>query len=610
MTDGAEKTERRLGTAEAAPPAEEPRSRDLRALRALIPFLAHYPGALLGTGIALLVAAGATLAIPLAVREMIDLGFSKEKAADIDGYFLALIALAVVMGLASATRFFLVSWIGERVVTDIRDAVYSHATKLSPAFYERTRIGEVLSRLTTDTTLVQTVVGSSVSIALRNIVMLAGSLVLLMLTSPKLFLLVFATAPLVIVPIIVIGRRVRRLSRLSQDRIADASALAGETLGAMATVQAFGQERAVRQRFAESVETAFAAAVQRIGARAVLTAIAIILVFASVVGILWVGAQEVISGRMTGGELSQFVLYAVLAASGVGALAEVWGDLQRAAGATERLVELLTVEPQIQSPAVTEPLPDPEGAIQFDDVRFFYPTRPQTPALDGFSLAVAPGETVALVGPSGAGKSTVFQLLLRFYDPQSGSIRLDGVNSRHAALGELRARFAHVSQDPVIFSGSIFDNIRFGRAEADREAVIEAARAAAADDFIRALPEGYDTRLGERGVTLSGGQRQRVAIARALLRDAPVLLLDEATSALDAESERAIQIALEHAMEGRTTLVIAHRLATVMKADRIVVMDGGRVVSVGTHARLLAEDGLYARLARLQFGEHAVRAAQ
>ncbi|MCP5432155.1 MAG: ATP-binding cassette domain-containing protein [Alphaproteobacteria bacterium] len=577
-------------------------SRRVGMLARLLPFILRYKLMLAVALAALLVASGATLVLPLAVRGVIDHGFSADDAAKVDRYFFLFLGVVVVLAVGSATRFYFVSWLGERVIADLRKAVYGHVVTLSVPFFEATRTGEVLSRLTTDTTLIQTVVGSSASIALRNMVTMAGALALLVYSSPHLASLVLLAAPLVIGPIIVFGRRVRTLSRKSQDRIADTSAIAGESLSAIQTVQAFSREAHEAERFAGATEAAFKVALRRILARAGMTALAIFLVTSSIVAVLWVGAKEVLAGHMTGGELAQFILYAVLVASATGALSEVWGDVQRAAGATERLMELLAVEPQIASPAVPAPLPSPPpGALAFEAVTFRYPSRPEVAALERFSLAVRPGETVALVGPSGAGKSTVIQLALRFFDPSEGRIALDGVDMRTADLAALRARMSLVPQDPVIFSGTILDNIRYARPQASEADVAAAAEAAAAAGFIEALPKGYQTVLGERGVTLSGGQRQRIAIARALLKDAPILLLDEATSALDAESERAVQTALETAMTDRTTLVIAHRLATVLRADRIVVMDRGRIVAEGRHAELIAQGGLYARLARLQF---------
>ena len=601
----------RNDAAEAVAQMEEdakrrPRARSLRPLRALIPFISQYPGRVLAAFLALLAATAATLAMPIAVRFMIDNGFSTEDASSIDRYFLAMLVVAIVLGLASAMRFYFVSWIGERVTADLRAAVYNHITKLSPAFFEVTRTGEVLSRLTADTTLIKTVVGSSASIALRNLFMFVGSAIMLVYTSASLAGLAALTLPAVIVPVIVFGRMVRRLARASQDRIADTASHATETISAMQTVQSFTHENEDRRVFSKAVEGSFDTAKLRILARAGMTAIAIVLIFAGVTGILWLGAQSVLDGTMSGGTLGQFILYAVLCATSIGALSEVWGEVQLAAGATERLVEILQVEPVIQPPANPKLLPQPaRGEIAFDGVTFHYPTRPEISALSGFSLAVAPGETVALVGASGAGKSTVFQLLSRFYDPQNGCITIDGVALPEMTPQTVRGALAVVPQETVVFAKTVMDNIRFGRPEASEAAVIAAAKAAQADEFISRLPQGYATELGERGVTLSGGQRQRIAIARAILRDAPVLLLDEATSALDAESETLVQTALGNLMEGRTTLVIAHRLATILKADRIIVMEGGKVTAQGKHHELLAQGGLYARLAELQFGREA-----
>ena len=601
----------RNDAAEAVAQMEEdakrrPRARSLRPLRALIPFISQYPGRVLAAFLALLAATAATLAMPIAVRFMIDNGFSTEDASSIDRYFLAMLVVAIVLGLASAMRFYFVSWIGERVTADLRAAVYNHITTLSPAFFEVTRTGEVLSRLTADTTLIKTVVGSSASIALRNLFMFVGSAIMLVYTSASLAGLAALTLPAVIVPVIVFGRMVRRLARASQDRIADTASHATETISAMQTVQSFNHENEDRRVFSNAVEGSFDTAKLRILARAGMTAIAIVLIFAGVTGILWLGAQSVLDGTMSGGTLAQFILYAVLCATSIGALSEVWGEVQLAAGATERLVEILDVEPVIQPPANPKLLPQPaRGEIAFDGVTFHYPTRPEISALSGFSLAVVPGETVALVGASGAGKSTVFQLLSRFYDPQNGCITIDGVALPEMTPQTVRGALAVVPQETVVFAKTVMDNIRFGRPEASEAAVIAAAKAAQADEFISRLPQGYATELGERGVTLSGGQRQRIAIARAILRDAPVLLLDEATSALDAESETLVQKALGNLMEGRTTLVIAHRLATILKADRIIVMEGGKVTAQGKHHELLAQGGLYARLAELQFGREA-----
>ena len=601
----------RNDAAEAVAQMEEdakrrPRARSLQPLRALIPFIGQYPGRVMAAFLALLAATAATLAMPIAVRFMIDNGFSTEDANSIDRYFLAMLVVAIVLGLASAMRFYFVSWIGERVTADLRAAVYNHITTLSPAFFEVTRTGEVLSRLTADVTLIKTVVGSSASIALRNSFMFVGSAIMLVYTSASLAGLAALTLPAVIVPVIVFGRMVRRLARASQDRIADTASHATETISAMQTVQSFTHENEDRRIFSNAVEGSFDTAKLRILARAGMTAIAIVLIFAGVTGILWLGAQYVLDGTMSGGTLGQFILYAVLCATSIGALSEVWGEVQLAAGATERLVEILQVEPVILPPANPKSLPQPpQGHIAFDNVTFQYPTRPEISALSGFSLAVTPGETVALVGASGAGKSTVFQLLSRFYDPQDGRISIDGVALPDMMPQNVRGALAIVPQETVVFAKTVMENIRFGRPEASEAEVIIAAKAAQADEFIARLPQGYATELGERGVTLSGGQRQRIAIARAILRDAPVLLLDEATSALDAESETLVQKALGNLMEGRTTLVIAHRLATILKADRIIVMEGGKVTAQGKHHELLAQDGLYARLADLQFGKEA-----
>ena len=532
---------------------------------------------------ALIAAAAATLVLPAAVRGVIDHGFSSADAANIGRYFFALIAVAGFIGLASATRFYLVTWIGERITADVRARVFSHVLSLSPSFFETTRTGEVLSRLTADTTLVQTVVGSSASFALRNLVMAVGSLAMMLVTSPKLTGLCLIGVPLVVAPIILFGRRVRKLSRDSQDRIADTSAYAGEALNAIMTVQAFTHEDSDREGFSRAVEESFTAAIRRTRMRAVMTALVIFLVGAGIVSVLWIGASDVLAGRMTGGQLSQFILYAVFLASGMGAVSETWGDVQRAAGATERLMEILATEPAVRAPAQPLALPAPaRGEVAFENVTFRYPSRPDHQALNGVNFAIRPGEAVALVGPSGAGKSTVFQLLLRFFDPQEGRILFDGVNIADADPQALRRNIALVAQDPAIFAGTISENIRYGRPEATEAEVRQAAIAAAADEFILRLPEGYEARLGERGVTLSGGQRQRIAIARAILRNAPLLLLDEATSALDAENERLVQQGLANLMSGRTTIVIAHRLATIQRLKRIIVMDQGRIIAEGS----------------------------
>ena len=582
-------------------PAKAP----LSMIKGLLPFMAPYRQRFAFAGIALVVAATATLAIPYAFKQMIDLGFgSGGNSAHIDRYFLALFGVACVMAVATAARFYSVSWLGERVTADIRTAVYGHVLQQSPQFFETTRTGEVLSRLTTDTTLIQTVVGTSISMGLRNVLLFIGGLSMMMVTSFKLSSIIIVMLLAVVLPIVFFGRRVRKLSRDSQDRVADASALAGEVLNAMPTVQAFTQEAAESVRFGAAVNTAFSTAIRRIRARSLLTVVAILLVFGAIVFVLWLGAHAVIEGRMTGGDLGQFILYAALVAGAIGALAEVLGEIQRAAGATERLLELLSTQTPVSSPDIPRKLPTRAtlgAALALDNVTFHYPSRPLTAALNDASIDIRPGETIAVVGPSGAGKTTLFQLLLRFYDPQQGSITLDGIDIRALALADLRDAIGIVPQDSVTFSANALENIRYGRPDAGDAEVIAAARLAAAHEFIEKLPEGYHSFLGERGVRLSGGQRQRIAIARAMLKNPPLLLLDEATSALDAESERLVQGALEAAMVGRTTLIIAHRLATVKRADRILVMDEGRIVETGTHAELVANGGLYAHLAALQF---------
>jgi ATP-binding cassette subfamily B protein len=588
--------------APTAAAAENVRRPKLKPLVALLPYVMRYKGRVAAAMAALLVASAATLAVPIAVRRMIDLGFSPERVGLIDQYFAVMIAVVGVLAAASALRYFFVTTIGERVVADLRAAVFAHLTQLSPSFFDTAKTGELVSRLTADTTQIKSAVGSSVSVALRNLVLFVGSASMMVVTSGRLSAFVLAAIPVIVLPLVAFGRLVRRRSRAAQDTLADASAYAAELIGAVRTLQAFTNEALAAGRFSAAVERAYRAALDSTRARAVLTAVIIFLAAASVVVILWVGAQDVLAGRMSAGTLGQFVLFAVFAASALGQLSEVWGELSQAAGSAERLGELLSVTPQITAAAHPVRLPLPaRGEVTFDDVRFVYPTRTQAPVLDGVSFKIAAGEKVAIVGPSGAGKSTIFHLLLRFYDPASGAVLLDGVRLSDADPHELRSRMALVPQDVAIFAASVADNIRFGRPDADDAEVRRAAELAAASEFIQRLPQGFDTPIGERGVTLSGGQRQRIAIARAILREAPVLLLDEATSSLDAESETLVQAALARLMQGRTTLVIAHRLATVLSCDRILVMDQGRVVEEGTHESLAAAGGLYARLAKLQF---------
>lgn len=598
------------GSATAPSPSGKAAWRTLLALR---PFLAPYRWRIVVAGVSLLVAAAATLAIPVAFRFLIDRGFvaptaiadglAANPATDVNGVFVALFAVALLLAAATAIRFYCVSWLGDRMVADLRKAVFASVLRQDPAFFETLRTGEVLSRLSSDTTLIQTLVGSSLSLGLRNALLFLGALALMIWSSPMLASIIVALLVLVVAPILIFGRRVRTLSRSSQDRLADTSARAGETLGAMSTVQSYVREAMESARYDVAVDAAFATAIRRNRSRAALTAIAITLIFGSIVFVLWLGARGVMSGSLSPGLLTQFMLYAALVAGSTGALSEVLGDVQRAAGATERLLELLDIRPTIRAGSRTLPERDTAGArVAFSNVRFAYPSRPDDCALDQLSFVIEPGETVALVGPSGAGKTTVLQLLMRFYDPESGEIRVDGVALPDLTLEALRQSIGFVSQESVVFSEDVAANLRYGRLEASDDELIVAARDAQAHDFIERLPQGYATYLGERGVRLSGGQRQRLSIARALLKNPPLLLLDEATSALDAESERKVQLALERAMHGRTTLVIAHRLATIVGADRILVLDDGRLVQSGSHAELVTRSGLYAKLADMQFG--------
>jgi ATP-binding cassette, subfamily B, bacterial len=574
----------------------------LRPLLELAPYVARYRGRAILALIALTIAAVTTLVVPVAVRRMIDFGFTPKGIAMINSYFSVMIAVVAVLAGASASRFYLVMTIGERIVADLRRDVFAHLMSLSPAFFDSTRSGELISRLTADTTQIKSAVGASVSIALRNIMLFLGATAMMVITSPRLSGFVLLAIPVIVIPLVAFGRWVRRLSRGAQDTLADATAYASELIGAIRTVQAYTSERLANARFGGEVEQAYEAARNSTRARSVLTAIIIFIVFTSVVLILWVGSHDVLTGSITPGRLGQFVLYAAFAATGLGQLSEVWGEISAASGASERLFEILRVKSAITAPASPRALPVPaRGDVSFENVRFAYPTRPDTWAIDGVSLSVRAGEKVAIVGPSGAGKSTLFHLLLRFYDPAQGAIAVDGVPVRDADPREVRFRIALVPQDAVAFAATARENIRFGRPDATDAEVERAADLAHATEFIRRLPGGFEAHLGERGVTLSGGQRQRIAIARAILRDAPLLLLDEATSSLDAESETLVQTALEELMRHRTTLVIAHRLATVLSCDRIMVMDQGRIVEQGTHASLVAAGGLYARLARLQF---------
>lgn len=584
-------------TADAAAP-----SRSLKPLAALAPYATAHKGRIFGAFVALVASAAATLAIPVAVRRLIDHGFASDHPGMVNEYFGAMLAVVSVLAIASAARYWFVTTLGERVVANVRAAVFERLTTLTPAFYDRQRSGEIVSRLTADTTQIKSAFGATASQALRNLFLFVGAAGMMVVTSPWLSALVLGAIPAIVLPLAAFGRSVRRRSRAAQDRLADASAVAGEAIGAMRGVQAFNAERRLIDRFRLAVEDAYYAAQSATTARALLTGVGIFLVFASVLGVLWYGATLVLAGAMSAGALGQFVLYAVFAAGAIGELSNVWGEASQAAGSAERLGELLATEPEVANPANPRPLPVPaRGAFAFEDVRFVYPGA-ESAALDGVTLRVAPGETVAIVGPSGAGKSTLIHLALRFYDPLAGRVTIDGVDLREARLDEVRDRFALVPQDPVLFAASVRENIRLGRSGASDAEVEAAARLAGVDRFVAGLPGGYEALLGERGVTLSGGQRQRVALARALLKEAPVLLLDEATSALDAESETLVQEALSATRRGRATLVIAHRLATVLAADRIVVMEAGRIVEEGSHAELVARRGLYARFAELQFG--------
>jgi ATP-binding cassette subfamily B protein len=593
----------------SAPDGSQRPKAALSSLRPLVPYALAYKGRILAALAALVLASATTLAMPVAVRRVIDLGFTDQGRGLIDAYFGVLLLVVGILALASASRYYFVITLGERVVADLRSAVFRHLTSLDPAFFDQTKSGEIVSRLTADTTQVKAAFGASISIALRNFFLFFGAAALMIVTSPKLSALVLLAIPVIVLPLVISGRAVRRRSRAAQDRLADASAYAAEAIGAVRTMQAFGMEQLASRHFADAAEEAFDAARLSTTMRAFLTGVGLFLVSASVVGVLWYGAQDVIAGTMSAGQLSQFVLYAVFAASSLGQLSEVYGELAQAAGAAERLGEILAAEPAIEAPPHPKALPEPPlGTMAFENVHFSYPTRSGQRALHGLSFRVAAGERVAIVGPSGAGKSTILQLLLRFYDPQQGTILVDEVPVTEVDPLALRRRMALVPQEPTVFAASVLDNIRYGRPEATEEEVRRAAELASADGFIRALPQGYATQIGERGVTLSGGQRQRLAIARAILKDVPILLLDEATSALDAESEKKVQAALDRLMQGRTTLVIAHRLATVRSADRILVMDGGRIVEEGNHDSLLATGGLYARLARLQFTNEDGRA--
>jgi ATP-binding cassette subfamily B protein len=592
--------------------AEDRASPPLRPLRRVLPYVLRYPGLVVAALISLTVAAATTLTLPLAVRRMIDHGFSNADTTFVANYFTILIAIAALLALASACRYYFVITLGERVVADLRRDVFSHVTTLSPAFFDAALSGEIVSRLSADTTQIKSVVGATASVALRNLILVLGAIGMMIVTSPKLSALVIAAIPLVVLPLAAFGRSVRRKARQAQDTLAGATAYASEQISSVRTLQSFTNERLVTGRFSRAVESAFDAARASTLARAALTFFAIFAIFTSVVMVLWFGSHDVLTGVMSPGTLGQFLIYSVFAAGALGSLSEVWGEISQAAGAAERLTEILAERPAIAPPANPKPLPaSGKGAIFFDDVTFAYPARPELPALHSVTFQVKPGETVAIVGPSGAGKSTVFSLILRFYDPDSGKVVIDGVDINEADPAAVRARIAIVPQDVTVFAATVRDNIAFGRPGASTVEIEQAAKDALADEFIERLENGFDTEVGERGITLSGGQRQRIAIARAILRDAPILLLDEATSALDAGSETLVQMALERLMEGRTTVVIAHRLATVLRADRILVMDGGRIVEEGTHESLVAKGGIYAGLAKLQFetGASAFRGA-
>ncbi len=596
--------ERRPETETPTIPVPAPGTRKVRIkpLTRLLPYIARYRGRAFAALVALVTAALTTLVVPVAVRRMIDFGFSAQAAAMINSYFGVMIVVVAVLAVSSGMRYYLVTTLGDRIVADLRAAVFGHLTTLSQGFFDTAKTGEMISRLTADTTQIKSAVGSSVSVALRNMVLFFGGAAMMVVTSPRLSLFVLAAIPVIVLPLVGFGRAVRKKSRAAQDTLADASGYASELIGAVRTLQAFTNELLATRRFGAAVEQAYEAARGATQARSILTAIAIFLIFSSVVVVLWVGAQDVMSGDISAGRLGQFILYAVFAAGGLGQLSEVWGEIAQASGAAERLFEILNVKPEIHAPAHPVALPAPSrGAVAFDNVRFAYPTRPDAPVLDGLSFAVRPGETLALVGPSGAGKSTIFHLILRFYDPLSGSVTFDGVKLPDADPAALRANVALVPQDAVVFAATVRENIRFGRLDATDAEIEAAAKAAHAAEFIVRLPHGYDTQVGERGIMLSGGQRQRIAIARAILREAPLLLLDEATSSLDAESETLVQRALTQLMAQRTSIVIAHRLATVLSCDRILVIDQGRIVEQGTHAALSAAGGLYARLAKLQF---------